>query len=45
LIGILISIESAWELGNELFGKYASEQSNRSKDRKAILKEKIKAKR
>ena len=33
-----------WELGNELFGKYASNATNLSQDRKALIKEKIKAK-
>ena len=32
---------SPWELGNDLFGKYASEQTNRSSDRKALIKAKI----
>ncbi len=36
---------SPWELGNDIFGKYASGQDNLSKDRKALLKEKIRAKR
>ncbi len=36
---------SAWELGNDVFGKYASGQNNLSTDRKALLKEKIRAKR
>jgi len=36
---------SAWELGNDIFGKYASGQNNLSKDRKALLKERIRAKR
>jgi len=36
---------SAWELGSKLFGKYASGQDNLSQDRKAIVKEKIRAKR
>ena len=36
---------SAWELGNNLFGKYASGQNNLSQDRKSIAKEKIRAKR
>jgi len=34
-----------WELGNELFGKYASDVNNLSQDRKALIKDKIKAKR
>lgn len=34
-----------WELGGDVFGRYASEQNNLSKDRKSLLKEKIKAKR
>ncbi len=36
---------SPWELGNDIFGKYASGQDNLSKDRKTLLKEKIRAKR
>lgn len=36
---------SAWELGSELFGKHGSGTTNLSQDRKAILKDKIKAKR
>ena len=36
---------SPWELGNEFFGKYASGKDNLSTDRKAISKEKIRAKR
>jgi hypothetical protein len=35
---------NAWELGTELFGKYASGKGNLSVDRKALIKEKIKAK-
>jgi len=36
---------SPWELGSDLFGKYASGQDNLSKDRKTLLKDKISAKR
>ena len=36
---------SPWELGNDLFGKYSSDKSNLSLDRKALAKEKIIAKR
>ena len=36
---------SPWELGNNIFGKYASGKDNLSTDRKMIVKEKIKAKR
>jgi predicted DNA-binding protein len=36
---------SPWELGNELFGKYASGKGNLSADRKTIVKERIRAKR
>jgi len=36
---------SPWELGSDIFGKYASGQNNLSKDRKALIKEKIRAKR
>jgi len=34
-----------WELGGEMFGRYASEQDNLSRDRKSLLKDKIRAKR
>lgn len=36
---------SAWELGQDLFGNYASGKTNLSKDRKQLLKQKIAAKR
>jgi hypothetical protein len=36
---------SPWELGNELFGKYASGRHDLSQNRKTLLKEKIQAKR
>ncbi len=36
---------SPWELGNDVFGKYASGKDNLSTDRKALVKEKIRAKR
>ena len=36
---------NAWEIGREVFGKYASGVDNLSEDRKTLLKEKIKAKR
>ena len=36
---------SPWKLGNEVFGKYASGVDNLSRDRKSLVKEKIKAKR
>ncbi len=36
--------QSAWELGRDLFGKYASGQKNLSVDRKKILKDKLLAK-
>ena len=35
---------SAWELGQDVFGKYASENSNLAKDRKELVKEIIQAK-
>lgn len=35
---------SPWELGSDLFGKYASGKDNLSQDRKSIIKEKIRAK-
>ena len=36
---------SPWELGNDLFGKYASGQHDLSINRKVLIKEKIRAKR
>ncbi len=36
---------SAWELGQDVFGKYGSENKALSKDRKAFIKEKVRAKR
>lgn len=36
---------SAWELGQDVFGKYASENSNLAKERKELVKEIIEAKR
>lgn len=36
---------SAWELGQDVFGKYTSENSNLARDRKELVKEIIKAKR
>ncbi|HFE66869.1 MAG TPA: CopG family transcriptional regulator [Chloroflexi bacterium] len=36
---------SPWELGRDLFGKYASGQGNLAADRKALFKEKVRAKR
>lgn len=36
---------NAWEIGKEVFGKYSSGADNLSKDRKTLLKKKIKAKR
>ncbi|MCF6235068.1 MAG: ribbon-helix-helix domain-containing protein [Gammaproteobacteria bacterium] len=35
---------SPWELGRELFGKYASGQDNLSQDRKVLIKNKIRSK-
>ncbi len=37
--------KSAWEIGQSLFGKYSSGQTNLSSDRKEILKDRVKAKR
>jgi predicted DNA-binding protein len=34
---------TAWELGKEIFGKHASGQSDRSTNRKQILREKLHA--
>jgi len=36
---------NAWDIGQDLFGKYASGINHRSVDRKKLLKEKIRAKR
>jgi len=36
---------SAWELGEDKFGRYASGKGNLSAGRKVLLKEKIKSKR
>ena len=36
---------SAWELGDDIFGKYASNYESLSRDRKKLVKDKIKAKR
>ena len=35
---------SAWELGNDVFGKYSSGKDNLSTDRKSLIKQKIRAK-
>ena len=35
----------AWDVGKELFGKYSSGVSNRSTDRKRLLREKLRASR
>ncbi len=37
--------KSAWEIGQDLFGKYSSGQTNLSSDRKEILKDRLRAKR
>ncbi len=36
---------NAWELGKDIFGRYASGLTNLSVDRKTIVQEKIRAKR
>ncbi len=36
---------NAWEIGEDLFGKYSSGLGNLSSDRKEIIKSKIRAKR
>ncbi len=36
---------NAWEVGQDLFGKYSSGLSNLSTERKAIVKKRIRAKR
>ncbi len=36
---------SPWELGTEVFGKYSSTYESLSRDRKVLVKDKIKAKR
>ena len=38
-----LSKPNAWEVGREVFGKYASGVDNLSEDRKTLFKEKIKA--
>jgi RHH-type transcriptional regulator, rel operon repressor / antitoxin RelB len=40
-----VNRQNAWEIGQDLFGKYASGRRNLSSDRKDILKDKLKAKR
>ena len=40
-----IETKSAWESGQDLFGRYASGQKNLSSNRKELLKSKIRAKR
>ena len=37
--------QNAWEAGSDLFGKYASGRNDLSSNRKALLKDKIRAKR
>lgn len=37
--------QNAWEAGKDLFGRHASGKGNLSSNRKALLKDKIKAKR
>ena len=37
--------QSAWEAGQDLFGKYSSGLNNLSSDRKRLVKDKIRAKR
>jgi predicted transcriptional regulator len=39
-----LSKQNAWEVGEELFGKYSSGLGNLSIDRKELIKNKIKAK-
>jgi len=39
-----IDKESAWELGEDIFGKYSSTEESLSRDRKIRLKEKVQAK-
>jgi RHH-type transcriptional regulator, rel operon repressor / antitoxin RelB len=36
---------NAWDVGQDLFGKYASGRNNLSTDRKELIKNKIRAKR
>jgi len=40
-----LSSPDPWELGKDLFGKYASGQGNLSEERKEIIKNKIRDKR
>ncbi len=37
--------KSPWEIGQSLFGKYSSGQTNLSSDRKEVLKDRVRAKR
>ncbi|NOQ76271.1 MAG: ribbon-helix-helix protein, CopG family [Methylococcaceae bacterium] len=39
-----IDKESAWELGEDIFGKYSSTEGSLSRDRKIRIKEKVQAK-
>jgi len=39
-----INNQNAWEVGKDLFGKYESGKTNLSSNRKALVKEKIRAK-
>ena len=40
-----LSNHNAWDIGKDLFGKYASGREDLSSNRKTLLKEKLKAKR
>ncbi len=40
-----VNNQSAWEAGQDLFGKYASGKGNLSSERKELLKEKLRSKR
>ena len=40
-----LSKPNAWDIGQDLFGKYSSAHSNLSTDRKELVKNKIRAKR
>jgi hypothetical protein len=40
-----ITEPSAWDVGQDLFGKYSSGLNNLSTDRKVLIKDKIRAKR
>ena len=40
-----VEARRAWEAGKELFGRHSSGRSNRSTDRKQLVREKVRARR